>query len=398
MVDLVLNQKYLILVVALLIILISVTLFLTFEPYEDVSTRPFYLGVEFAYGSQFSQLKALVDQVKSYTNLFVIGSVTLTFNLTALNESCNYIYKAGLSFIVLFTSYYMYKSNGFSSSYTIFNWTRSAQQMYGSKFLGIYRFDEPGGNQLDRGTSQIINDTSLSYAQVAQGYVGNLASIVNYYSHFQNTVANPVVKIFTSDYGLYWFDYQAGYSTVFAEFLGNESRQIPIALDRGAAQSFNKPWGAIITWNNEFPNPETKEQLLSDLSTAYSAGATYDVVFTFPNITGYSYGTLSQEDFEALQDFWMDIHTNPTQFAATPGEAAYVVPADFGFGFRSATDTIWGLFPASNYSYTAKIWSDTQLLLANYSGTLNIIYDDQTIIQPTLNEYSHVFYYNQTIT
>ena len=75
------NRKYAILAAVLLIVLITVSLFLTVNMFsKQTSTRPFYVGVEFAYGNQFSQLKALVDQVKNYTNLFVIGSVDLTFN------------------------------------------------------------------------------------------------------------------------------------------------------------------------------------------------------------------------------------------------------------------------------------------------------------------------------
>ena len=50
------------------------------------------MGVEYAYGDQFSEVKTLVDKVKDYTNLFVIGSPSLTFNRSALDQSCNYIY------------------------------------------------------------------------------------------------------------------------------------------------------------------------------------------------------------------------------------------------------------------------------------------------------------------
>ena len=96
------NRKFVILTAVLLIVLISLSLFLTVNILrKQVSTMPFYVGVEFAYGNQFSQLKALVDKVKDYTNLFVMGSVTLSFNRTALDESCNYLYSSGLNFIVL---------------------------------------------------------------------------------------------------------------------------------------------------------------------------------------------------------------------------------------------------------------------------------------------------------
>ena len=390
------NRTYLILAVALLIALISVSLFLSLEPYKEISARPFYLGVEFAYGNQFSQVKALVDKVKGYTNLFVIGSVLLTFNRTALNESCNYLYSSGLNFIVLVTSFPMYNStNGYPSNSNLFDWMGNATIDYGDQLLGFYRYDEPGGNQLDDGTFQLVKNASLRYAGIADSYVYNVGGIVNYYATLAKTTAAPV-RIFTSDYGLYWFDYESGYSTVFGEFVGNQSRQRIIALDRGAAQSFNKPWGVIITWKyDQKPYLESPYDLLSDLGLAYSAGATYAVVFSYPNITGY--GTLTQEDFEALQTFWDDIHTTPRQFGSSAAEAAYVVPANFGFGFRSVDDTIWGLFPATNYSYTAKIWSDTQLLLSRYQYRLNIIYNT-TVIEPTLNEYAKVFYYNQTVT
>ena len=74
-----------------------------------------------------------------------------------------------------------------------------------------------------------------------------------------------------------------------------------------------------MTWNNQFPNPLSKDQLLSDLTTAYGAGATYEIIYTFPNATDYSYGTLPPQDFDAIQTFWNDLHTNPRQFGARHG-------------------------------------------------------------------------------
>ena len=94
-------------------------------------------------------------------------------------------------------------------------------------------------------------------------------------------------------------------------------------------------------------------------------------------------------------------------FQATP-EEAYVVPEDYGFGFRSPNDTIWGLFPADSLS--PKIWDDTEILLYGivssyelpsqyyYYSNLNIIYDNPTVIGSTLKNYAKVFYWNQTIT
>ncbi len=98
----------------------------------------------FAYGNETSQVKALVDKVKDYTNFFILGSVGLLFNETALIESCDYIYGAKLNFVVQFRGLDTY-------NYSITDWMQAAHQRYGSQFLGIYRYDEPGGNQIDMG-------------------------------------------------------------------------------------------------------------------------------------------------------------------------------------------------------------------------------------------------------
>ena len=44
------------------------------------------------------------------------------------------------------------------------------------------------------------------------------------------------IPTFISDYGLYWWDYLGGYSTVFAEFGWNCSVAEQIALVKGAAR------------------------------------------------------------------------------------------------------------------------------------------------------------------
>ena len=51
------------------------------------------------------------------------------------------------------------------------------------------------------------------------------------------------VKLFTSDYGLYWFDYLGGYNTVFAELFGRQTDPQTLALVRGAADMQDKNWG-----------------------------------------------------------------------------------------------------------------------------------------------------------
>jgi hypothetical protein len=379
-------------IVTIAIIVVSLFIALNWFSANQILPREYYVGVEYAYGNQISEVKALVDKVKDYTNLFILGSVELSFNRTALTEASDYIIAAKLNLIVFFTSSTQYDyavSDRFN--YTVFDWMADAKQKYGSQFLGIYRYDEPGGHQIDVGPSQIINNTvvppNVTYSQISESYVGNLSIFPYYY-------LNYAPKIFTSDYALYWFDYKANYTTIFAEFVGNESRQRHIALCRGAADAFNKDWGVIVTWKyNQAPYLESGDELYSDLALAYSAGAKYTIVFSYPNITNY--GTLTEKHFDALQRFWNTLHSDPQSLGSNTPQVAYVVPRDYGFGFRSANDSIWGFFYYDLYS--AKIYNDVETLTARYGAHLNIFYDEpQTMTQ--LQNYQTVYYWNQTIS
>ncbi len=353
------------------------------------------MGVEYAYGNnqtgqaQVSQVQALVDKVKDYTNLFVIGSVGLTFDRTALTQACDYIIDAKLNLIVLFTGLTEY-------TYNTTAWMTEAKAKYSEKFLGIYRYDEPGGHQLDQGPSALVNETevntsnaNITYTEVADHFVSNLKIFPTNYLMW-------APQVFTADYGLYWFGYKSGYSAIFAEFVGNESRQRIIALDRGAAKAFNKEWGVIINWKYDQPGSpylETGDELFADLSLAYSSGAKYAIVFSYPQIG--TYGTLTDDHFVALQKFWDTIHNNPASFGLNKPEAVYVVPADYGFGFRNPNDTIWGLFPADTLS--PKIYGDINTLIAKYGSRFDILYDEPQATS-LLSGYGQVFFWNQTIT
>jgi hypothetical protein len=371
------------------IVIVFLSLFLI-QNYLSSSQNPplpreFYVGVMFAYGNQTSQVKALVDKVADYTNLFVLGSLDLFHNESALNEACDYVYSANLSFIVQFRGLDKY-------NYTITDWMQTAHTKYGSQFLGIYRYDEPGGRQLDGNeATKLINYTITSpdatYQQIADAYVGNLSYFPNYYLQF-------TPQMFTADYALYWFDYKAGYNAIFGEFVGNESRARHIALCRGAASTLDRDWGVIVTWKyDKAPYLENGADLYNDLALAYSSGAKYAVIFSYPDAG--EYGTLTQEHFEALQRFWNTLHDNPASFGENRAQVAYVVPGDYGFGFRSATDTIWGLFPADNLS--AKIYGDVELLTSRYGAKLDILYDGSEAAAK-LGNYSKVFFWNQTIS
>ncbi len=354
----------------------------------DKSSPPsdFFVGVEFAYNEDagevnvlMNDLKKLVDKVKDYTNLFVIGSIEISFNQTALNEACDYIVDSGLHLIVLFTDSDMY-------NYTTFDWMVEARQKYGDMFLGVYRYDEPGGNQLDMSDSMlIVNETD--YTSMAANYTYSLGLLINYYMNFADTVV-------TADYALYWFDYKAGYTSILTEFGWNHSRTKHIGLCRGAAEAFNRNWGAIITWKyTEEPYIESGEELYKDMVLAYRNGAKYLVIFDYPKIG--QYGILTDRHLQALQDFWSYIGRNPQEHETIQGEAAYVLPRDYGFGFRNPRDRIWGLWEADGLSQ--KIWNDVNTLLEQYGSRLDIIYDEPAVVDSMKNRYEKLFFWNETI-
>ncbi len=364
---------------------------------NQTPSRQFYVGIWYAYGdnlsaqAQVSQLKDLVDKVKDYTNLFVIGSIGLTFDQTALTEACDYISDAKLNFIILFAGLGEY-------SYDIAVWMQDAKLNYGDRFLGINRINEPGGKQLDVGASNLFDPAMVgangTYADVAKHYIGTLSGIVQYYQNL------APVQVFTADYGLYWFDYNASYDAVFADFVGNETRQRIIALDRGAAEAFNKDWGVVVDWKyDQPPFLESGNELYADLSLAYSAGAKYAVVLSSSGTTTHgitNYGTLTESHFAALQEFWNTLHSNPERIGSNSPIAAYIIPEYYGFGFRRPDDTIWGLFPADSLS--AKIYSDLNTLSSKYGSRFDILYDDPAITSSMLRSYTALYYWNQTIS
>jgi hypothetical protein len=366
-------------VVLVAVILVSFVAALNFSR-PPVQVPEFYVGVEMAYtNANVSDVRAMVDRVKDFTNVFVIGSVELTYNESTLDESCQYIHNAGLKIIVLLTNYTNY-------SYDTRIWTNKTQQKYGSDFLALYRYDEPGGDQLDNPKLRFVN-TTTNYADTASNYTYILQQHVNFYK-------GNVSRIFTADYGLYWWDYKASYDAMLAEFVGNQSRQRHIALSRGAATAVNRDWGVIITWKyDSFPYIEDADSLYADLTTAYSAGSKYNIVFDYSKTSPN--GTLTDYHFNALKRFWDWSHANPQAFGSAKATAAYVLPGDYGSGLRSASDNIWGLFPADDLS--AKAWNDINTLTSRFGAGFDIVFDDGTLGNVTAR-YSNVFFWNQTIT
>jgi len=93
-----------------------------------------FVGVDAAYDN-LESIKSRVDEVKSYTNFFVIGSTGITLNITKLNDVCQYVNDSGLHFAT------------YTHTTTLSNqseWISYARQKWSNSFLGLYSYDEPG--------------------------------------------------------------------------------------------------------------------------------------------------------------------------------------------------------------------------------------------------------------
>lgn len=384
-----------------------------------------YVGIAFC-GNTTQEAKVLIDRVKSYTNLFILdsGRNPISENQSSVEEICDYAVSQGLSVIINLGI----KDATDSSSWNWF-WQQQSldsrkqnfTQRWGDKFLGVYYNDEPGGLQLDADW----RDFFLTHGEIlSQIYPPHPASVALYQEYLElwSAMTNGTIPInynletnffvetvlkgdpglqnltaagiptFTSDYGLYWFDYLGGYNVLFAELGWNNSVTEQLALVKGAARLQDKEWGAIITWKyDSAPYLDSGGQIYNQMLMSYQAGAKYIVVFNYP-YEGNSYGAMTDEHFIALQRFWNDITHKKFADLSAP-DAALVLPANFGWGMRNPNDTIWGFWITDNR--TQQVAAITSKLLAQYGASLDIVYDDPAY--PLANVgYKNVYYWNST--
>lgn len=252
----------------------------------------------------------------------------------------------------------------------------------------MYTYDEPGGHQIDRDNPFMVVRKADNYSDAANKYVKNLTIILSEYKTYD-------FPLMTSDYALYEFDYKAGYDLVLAEFAWNHSRPLNIALCRGAATMHGKDWGVMITYTYDTPPYlASGPEIYNDMVTAYQNGAKYIVVFDYAKdpATNSTHGILQQEHLDALKQFWQYIKEHPRTNYTADDRVAYVLPKDYGYGFRGPNDSIWGLWEADNLS--SKIWSDVNALVGQYKTRLDIIYEDD--LQLNIAEYTKLVFWNGT--
>ncbi len=337
-----------------------------------------FVGVEVGYDN-VDEFFRFVDEVEDYINLVVIGSLNITTNATNLIAVGDYLHSKGLYFIpFMFFKEYLEKADFF----------QVAKERWEEHFLGLYLSDEAGGRQIDGFDPRIVEEAE-NYTDAASRFLETLK--VAHQNFFARYLPPINVTTFTADYALYWFDYEAGWDVVFTEYGWNVSRQIQTALGRGAAQMHNKEWGAIVTWT--YQNPpyiEDAKMLYSDLVLAYNNGAKYILVFNYPtNVT--EYGILTREHLDSVREFWNYINTVPQDKQIS--KTAYVLPEDYGFGFRGLDDRIWGLWGPNEL--TAQVWNEANSLLASYNERLDIVYDTAEFSRE--KQYEKLIFWNGTI-
>jgi len=134
-------QKRLLVVVVVLVLLLIASLAVTsyVALNNNRGPEPLYVGVTYC-GNSVMEAKELIDEVKDCTNLFVLQSGTLQWNIEAMNEIGDYAIASGLNYTV---------SGGTGNTVGLTAWLNDAKERWGEQFIGIYYNDEPGGKMLD---------------------------------------------------------------------------------------------------------------------------------------------------------------------------------------------------------------------------------------------------------
>jgi hypothetical protein len=371
-----LKLKYLI-VIAVFLLLLPV-LFYSFTIGRENEFAEFYVGVDVAY-DDLDKIKDLVDQVADYTNMVIIGSTGITYDQHKLNETILYLVNQDLSYAV------------FAAGATRLVPINESVASFRDSFVGVYYDDENGGRQLDLDDHRSVNSAD-NYSDAASQFTDYISYRLNaeFYNSSYSFIVPSSFRLFTSDYALYWFDYAGGYDVVLAQMGWNYSRQINVALCRGAATVHDKDWGVIVTWTyTQPPYLGSGKELYDDLVLAYENGAKYALVFDSDE--DYSESTLSQEHLDALERFWQYTKDNPRPSDLLDGRVVFVLPQDWGYGFRGSDDKVWGLW--ENDELASLIHEDLTILLEEYGTKLDVVYDDELDLDET---YAQYFFWNGT--
>src|SRR4030067_2612799 len=197
--------RYLIAVFLLLVLLLAfIIAALLLKPKE--TENDVFIGIEVGFAN-VDEIKSFVDEVKGYVNLIIVSDLNITRNATVLYDVFDFLHARNLYFIPFMSLLEFVDDPDFF---------QVARQRWGEHFLGVYTFDEPGGKQFDAVEHRPI-DEAENYSDAASKYVRSVSEegLLLWSRNFRQ-MGN--VRLFTSDYALYWFDYKACYNVVFSPF------------------------------------------------------------------------------------------------------------------------------------------------------------------------------------
>lgn len=154
-----------------------------FYSLQIVDQPDFFFGLDVAY-EDIEEIKVLVNEVRSYTNLFVVGCTGITHNNTKLDDLCQYLIDNGLYFIV-------YIENPPRAQ-----WLVDAKERWGNHLLGFYAFDEVGGKQLDLNQYGRVREAE-DVTDAANQFITSLNQRLNYINI--GYIESTNFPLFTSD-------------------------------------------------------------------------------------------------------------------------------------------------------------------------------------------------------
>jgi hypothetical protein len=110
---------------------------------------------------------------------------------------------------------------------------------------------------------------------------------------------------------------------------------------------------------------------------------------------------LQQDQFDAMKQFWQYTQKNPRTGIPVGDRSAYVLPENYGEGFRSPNDTIWGLWDANynvaggSQNFTSYLRMSIATLLQIFGPSLDIVYPDTNRTVESAG-YKNIIYWNDT--
>ncbi|MCL2643086.1 MAG: hypothetical protein FWD52_06215 [Candidatus Bathyarchaeota archaeon] len=247
----------------------------------------FFVGVTYCGGS-VEEAKEFVDRVRGCTNLFVLQSGVLQYDVLAMEEIGDYVVASGLSYAVY---------GGTRNDVGLNRWLVNAKERWGDWFVGIYYNDEVGGYMLDRTVflevAYELEGRSVALPRVVktiegavilcnyvdgQGGEPVLLSLITYWPDgriIMEDFSESVVITYYSDGSVEVFENRKGnaYTTVsgnITKYLGSVQCYEQV-LEQNPIQTYDDAAKAYVNMNRELIEEINKTQLEEEQILVFTA-------------------------------------------------------------------------------------------------------------------------------